>query len=196
MFIPESVQLLLVEGKFDELAQKLDEVELQTDNIQQWPVGLHVLAYLYVGSAENARFVYKRATKKLKESDKISQPAFKVLQSVWNREWGLFWQVLSQTDWSAPVVPLIEALTSKYRQNLIQLTQRTYTNISRQQLGEMLGLSPDEAVAMALSLGGCRLEGEFVIMEAVVEETTYEANMQDVIDIVSIVSAMEAQQQQ
>ncbi|PRW56002.1 COP9 signalosome complex subunit 8 [Chlorella sorokiniana] len=155
------VAALLEERSYDRLGSALDEAELEEPSAlssEQWPHALHLLAHIYAGRLEDARFLYKRTPDAAKAASPELQAAFALLQRVWCKDYQHIWPAL-QFGWSEQVQPLAAALGERLRGRMLDLVSRAYGTISPAKLGALLGCSAEEAAAAAAARGWAVVEG-------------------------------------
>ncbi|KAI7835591.1 hypothetical protein COHA_010512 [Chlorella ohadii] len=155
------VTSLLEERAYDQLGAAMDEAELEEPTAlssEQWPHALHLLAHIYAGRQEDARFLYKRTPDAAKAASPELQAAFALLQRLWCKDYQHVWAAL-QFGWSEQVQPLAAALGERLRGRMLDLVSRAYSNISPAKLGALLGCSAEEAAAAAAARGWAAADG-------------------------------------
>ncbi|KAL4457406.1 hypothetical protein ABPG75_012271 [Micractinium tetrahymenae] len=150
-----SVSQLVESRQFDEVGTALDEAELEepsTLSSERWPHALHLLAHVYAGRLEDARFLYKRTPENIRQGSPELAAAFALLQRLWVKDYQHVWAAL-QFAWSAQVAPLAAALADRLRSRQLSLVARAYANISVPKLAALLGCSEAEAAQAASGQG-------------------------------------------
>lgn len=152
----ERVNVLLQSGQYEQVGHFLDEAELQSlevNVLQSWPHALHMLGHIYAGDLTDARFLYKRLPQAVKDSQPELQAVFKLLQLLWNKQYIAVWQALHGYQWSQPVLPVIDALALKLRQQMLDLVEMSYSTVAVAKFASLCGMSEQEAASYCLQKG-------------------------------------------
>lgn len=161
----QKVSKVIAAGRYGDVAPELDALDLQTTNqadLDQWPFTIHLLAHIYNGNLEDARFVWKRASSTHKQNPQF-QAAFAVLQQLWNKNYQGIWPALTSTQWSETALPLVHAIADSQRQHAVQLVSCAYSSIQPARLSALTGTSPQEALQIAQSQGW-ELNGDVIVV--------------------------------
>lgn len=73
----------------------------------------------------------------------------KLLQYYWTRHYQGIWQALQAFQWSQQLQPVIEALTEKTRQELIELIGTAYSTVTPAKVASICGMTQQDALAGA-----------------------------------------------
>ena len=79
--------------------------------------------------------------------------AWKLLQFFWCRQYQGMWQALQGYQWSAAVQPIIDALTLKTRDEMLDLIGTAYHTVKPEKVAKLVGLTQQEALKVCLLQG-------------------------------------------
>lgn len=153
----QRAQQALSSGQFDEVAKVLDAAEVESTNpdvLADWPHALHLLGLVYNGALEDARFLWKRIPAGAKQNNPELEAVFRLLQFSWNRHYTGIWTALQGYSWSALLQPLVEALTLRFRESMLDLVSRAYSTLPLAKLASLVGLKEAEALSCEFFLTG------------------------------------------
>lgn len=69
---------------------------------------------------------------------------------LWNRSYSEYWTAIRGYNWSDGVLALVDSFEASTRQQMMDLVQSAYSNISISKLASLLGLTTDEALLSKL----------------------------------------------
>ncbi|CAD7698983.1 unnamed protein product, partial [Ostreobium quekettii] len=158
MIEEEEVRLrsVLESGRLDQVAGVLDDIEIQSQDPQpllNWPHALHLLAHAYNLNLEEGRFLWKRIPESVKQGNTELQSAFRVLGVLWNRQYECYWPALSGHQWSPDVKALVDELTIRLRNRVVDLVCHAYSTIFVAKFAGFVGLTEKQAIARAQEAG-------------------------------------------
>jgi len=131
-----------------EMCRKLEQREIEgqlTDGRVGGDLYIELLAgYIAQRRLPEAKFLWKRIPDLTKQETPELGLIWEVGKSIWTRDNPSVFINL-QKDWSAPLRPLMEFITSQYRDDAIQLVSRAYSTIKLSTLSLYLGLDAEQA---------------------------------------------------
>eukprot|EP00798_Chlamydomonas_sp_ICE-L_P025989 gene25989-11679_t len=148
----EAVSCALKECQFELVAKILDAQELESPNhnvLVEWPHSLHLLGHIY----NKNLFLWKRIPHVAKRDNAELEATFKLLQFCWNRNYAGMWQALQAHQWSPMLAPLVQAISVKTRQELVELIGISYSTVSPTKVASICGVSEAEALSVCTALG-------------------------------------------
>jgi len=108
--------------------------------------GPQLLTYLIENELQYARFLWRRMPKKLKESDHELKAIWAIGKNVWNKKCPEIYQSCQAFNWSPGTVLFVQAFAEKFRERTFKLISNSYSNISTQDLANLLGLGEQDAI--------------------------------------------------
>lgn len=156
MAVLDRAAVLLQTSQFAQIGSFLDQAELESlepNVLEDWPHALHMLAHIYQGNLTDARFLWKRLPQAVKTNNPELLAAFKLLQFYWNKHYIGVWQALQGYQWSAQLVPLIDALAMKLRGQMLDLVSTAYSTVTAGKVAILCGMSEQQAAAQCKSQG-------------------------------------------
>eukprot|EP01087_Luapelamoeba_hula_P005464 TRINITY_DN15531_c0_g1_i1.p1 TRINITY_DN15531_c0_g1~~TRINITY_DN15531_c0_g1_i1.p1 ORF type:complete len:209 (+),score=31.89 TRINITY_DN15531_c0_g1_i1:36-662(+) len=112
---------------------------------------VQLLAYYITNDLNAARFLWRRIHKKVRDADPELVAVWGIGQQLYKKaNYGDIYASFHAYNWSAPVVPLIQALSESFRQRTFNLIASAYSSISVTDARALLGLG-SEADVVALS---------------------------------------------
>jgi len=156
--LEREVVALAQKGSFAQIAQELEDFEyLCAENAQDpgaMPLyGPQLLTYLIENELQYARFLWRRMPKKLKESDHELKAIWAIGKNVWNKKCPEIYQSCQAFNWSPGTVLFVQAFAEKFRERTFKLISNSYSNISTQDLANLLGLGEQDAIILAIQHG-------------------------------------------
>lgn len=109
-----------------------------------------LLTYLIENEIHNARFLWRRIPKKVKESDPELNAIWVIGQNVWNRKYADIYLSAQAYNWSPGTVLFVQAFVERFRERTFRLIANAYSNISAGDLAILLGLSEVDALKRTL----------------------------------------------
>lgn len=89
--LPDEVQTILDEGKFDDLPEAMERLELELagkGGAEEWPWAIHVLGLARSGYVQSARFAYYRAPQSMRSDPELAA-AWLVVRHLYRRNFGV-----------------------------------------------------------------------------------------------------------
>ncbi|KAF5835714.1 COP9 signalosome [Dunaliella salina] len=161
--IQERLQEHLQHRAFEEIAPLLDSAELESPNPlvlqDNWPFVLHLLGHIYNKQLPDARMLWKRIPQNVKENNAELSAVWRLLQFFWQRQYVGVWQALQSYQWSPQSRPLVDALSLKTREELIDLIGTAYSTVKPSKVASLCGMPQQEALAACQKLGWQYNEG-------------------------------------
>lgn len=108
--------------------------------------GPHLLSYLIENELHNARFLWRRIPKKVKETDPELNAIWALGQNVWNRKYSDIYRSAQGHNWSPGTVLFVQAFVERFRERTFRLIANAYANISTSDMAVLVGLSEPEAI--------------------------------------------------
>ncbi|KAB2628441.1 COP9 signalosome complex subunit 8 [Pyrus ussuriensis x Pyrus communis] len=118
-----------------------------------WPYAIHLLALIYAGDINSARFLWKSMPVAVKESNPEVIAAWKIGQKLWVRDFGGVYEAIRGYEWSQDAEGLVAAFSDLYTKKMFQLLQSAYSTISIQDTALFLGMSEDDVTTYVLQQG-------------------------------------------
>eukprot|EP00284_Hemiselmis_tepida_P013484 CAMPEP_0174929754 /NCGR_PEP_ID=MMETSP1355-20121228/28604_1 /TAXON_ID=464990 /ORGANISM="Hemiselmis tepida, Strain CCMP443" /LENGTH=160 /DNA_ID=CAMNT_0016175985 /DNA_START=18 /DNA_END=496 /DNA_ORIENTATION=- len=107
---------------------------------------VHLISYLHLDDLVNARWLWDRMPEALKGDPEL-QAVWKVAQHLWKRELRDAYAILSGTPWTPPLTTLSASVLEGLRARQLKLIAASHSAIAVADCAEILGMSPQEAVA-------------------------------------------------
>jgi len=128
-------------------------VAVTTQNVPLY--GIQLLAYYILNDLNSARFLWKRIPSEIRASNTELQAIWTVGKHLWpaTRNYPEVYNSLRAVDWHPQYAILVSALEEAFRERTLQLISRAYSMISLKDCANLVGLSDEEMLAFATSLG-------------------------------------------
>eukprot|EP01126_Amoeba_proteus_P043599 TRINITY_DN4793_c0_g2_i3.p1 TRINITY_DN4793_c0_g2~~TRINITY_DN4793_c0_g2_i3.p1 ORF type:complete len:223 (+),score=31.61 TRINITY_DN4793_c0_g2_i3:145-813(+) len=161
------VLTLVAGGEFSKLLSCCEEEELLAAHVNSvHAYSVHLLAYLIENDLENARFLWKRIPSEIKKNDPQLLAVWEIFKQMWYRDYAALYVSLNAYTWDELHEVLITKLTEEFKRRTLELISRAFDEISITSLSLYLGVSSEEAVAIAQSVGWTEKNGFFVPVRA------------------------------
>ncbi|XP_074272688.1 COP9 signalosome complex subunit 8-like [Silene latifolia] len=103
-------------GSYVKIADICDNLMLQASaegiNFQNdWPYAIHLLAHIYNGDINSARFLWKSIPVAVKESQPEVIAVWNIGQKLWTKDYAAVYQALSAFNWSSQIQPFVTAFS-------------------------------------------------------------------------------------
>ncbi|KAA0150643.1 hypothetical protein FNF31_05015 [Cafeteria roenbergensis] len=138
------------------LEQSLEYLSMKAGD-QGTVVGAIIVAELAQGGLEAARFAWRRAGAKARES-RDAQTAWELAKCLWRHDNAAFFAAVPEVACSAALKSGIRAAAQQVRENTLQVVGRAYSSIALADLASRTGLSAEatkeEAVRRGWAVGG------------------------------------------
>jgi len=89
--LPDEVQTILDEGKFDDLPEAMERLEVELagkGSAEEWPWAIHVLGLARSGYVQSARFAYYRAPQSMRSDPELAA-AWLLVRHLYRRNFGV-----------------------------------------------------------------------------------------------------------
>ncbi|XP_074272689.1 COP9 signalosome complex subunit 8 [Silene latifolia] len=145
-------------GSYEKIADICDNLMLQASaegiNFQNdWPYAIHLLAHIYNGDINSARFLWKSIPVAVKESQPEVIAVWNIGQKLWTKDYAAVYQALCAFNWSSQIQPFVTAFSESYTKKMFQLLLAAYSTISVKDTSLFLGMNENEATKYVLNEG-------------------------------------------
>ncbi|GLJ40357.1 hypothetical protein SUGI_0829980 [Cryptomeria japonica] len=148
----------ILSNNFHQIADICDDLELQLaaqgiKDPEGWPYSIHLLGHIYIQDMNNARFLWRRMSSSVKESQPEVIAIWKIGQCMWTHDYAGVHGALCGFNWSLEVQQIITALSENYRKKVFELLVAAYSTISVADTAQFLGTTETDAITYTLQRG-------------------------------------------
>eukprot|EP01121_Diplochlamys_sp_Union-15-3_P001723 TRINITY_DN1149_c0_g3_i1.p1 TRINITY_DN1149_c0_g3~~TRINITY_DN1149_c0_g3_i1.p1 ORF type:complete len:195 (-),score=33.68 TRINITY_DN1149_c0_g3_i1:96-680(-) len=149
------IQELVSKNSWEQLLVKLEDYELEaaTSNQGEKPFfAIQLLAYLIIGDLDNARFLWRRIPKELKNNE--IEGVWQIGRQMWKRNFSDIYKAIKSFKATNELYKtLIERLSDSFKERTFNLLSSAYTSIGVDDAATYLGSNPADVVKYATSRG-------------------------------------------
>ncbi|XP_054719758.1 COP9 signalosome complex subunit 8-like [Uloborus diversus] len=150
--------------QYSDMAVKLEQEELEAPGGVATPqlYGQLLAIYLLQNDLPNAKYLWKRIPRNIKEDNSELGKIWTVGQKLWQCDSTVYASLAE--EWPDHVKPILSAITETTRSRALRLVANAYSSISVEKISSFLGLSAEDCVK-ALSSLGWEIDSTFQIMK-------------------------------
>lgn len=107
---------------------------------------IHLLSLLASRDLVNARYLWRRTPKSVRDNDGDVSRAWKVGSALWIKDWPAVYEALEVVQFSERIRSLVEKLVESTRTLAAELIEKSYEVLSLADAGQMLGMAEEKQV--------------------------------------------------